>query len=328
MDPITQGSLGAALAQVSLFSYDRKRAWVAGGLAGMAADLDIIIRSNSDPLLSLVYHRHFTHALSFIPVGALLVALFLLIFKSFRPQWHWVLIACLIGYASHGPLDALTSYGTVLFWPFSDRRVSLDLISIIDPFFTFPLILGLTWSIVFKERRAVIIGLSLAFLVIAFNAWQHHRVIHTIEQFAKHHDLETKKIRAFPALGSSSYWRVLFQYNHQFIMADVVAKVFSKPKIGAIGCFNRFSEQTLPDYISQSSTLHQDFQRFRWFTDDYLILVNKSPLQLADGRYIISNHPPLALWGVRFDFNQPHVRKSRLIKLENLNDDCPIGNWR
>ena len=84
MDPITQGALGAAVAQAALFNQDKKRAYIAGGLAGMAADLDILIRSSQDPLLSLIYHRNFTHSLFFIPFGALLVALALLMFKSFR----------------------------------------------------------------------------------------------------------------------------------------------------------------------------------------------------------------------------------------------------
>ena len=41
-----------------------------------------------------------------------------------------------LGYFSHGLLDACTSYGTVLFWPLSNQRVGLNIISIIDPLFT------------------------------------------------------------------------------------------------------------------------------------------------------------------------------------------------
>jgi len=35
-----------------------------GFLSGMAPDLDILIRSSTDPLLSLEYHRQFTHFLN------------------------------------------------------------------------------------------------------------------------------------------------------------------------------------------------------------------------------------------------------------------------
>ncbi len=37
-------------------------------------DMDVLIRSASDPLLAIEYHRHFTHALAFIPVGGLIAA--------------------------------------------------------------------------------------------------------------------------------------------------------------------------------------------------------------------------------------------------------------
>ena len=43
-----------------------------GAVAGMTADLDVLIRSSADPLLNLEYHRHFSHSLLFVPLGALL----------------------------------------------------------------------------------------------------------------------------------------------------------------------------------------------------------------------------------------------------------------
>ncbi len=51
----------------------------------MAADLDVLIKSSTDPLLALEYHRHFTHSLLFIPVGALVCTLLLrpLFFRMF-----------------------------------------------------------------------------------------------------------------------------------------------------------------------------------------------------------------------------------------------------
>ncbi|WP_019218287.1 metal-dependent hydrolase [Legionella tunisiensis] len=75
-------------------------------------------------------------------------------------------MAALIGYATHGLLDACTNYGTVLFWPFSERRVYWDLISIIDPFFTVPLVLGVAWTVIHDTRVGVILGLTLAGLVL------------------------------------------------------------------------------------------------------------------------------------------------------------------
>ena len=41
-----------------------------GLAAGLLADADVLISSANDPLLNIEYHRHFSHSLFFIPIGA------------------------------------------------------------------------------------------------------------------------------------------------------------------------------------------------------------------------------------------------------------------
>ncbi|MCV5224382.1 metal-dependent hydrolase, partial [Escherichia coli] len=83
-------------------------AGVLGVASGMAPDLDVLIRSSSDPLLFLEYHRHLTHSLLFIPFGSFLCALVLypLFAKrrelNFQQSWFY----CALGYSTHALLDA------------------------------------------------------------------------------------------------------------------------------------------------------------------------------------------------------------------------------
>ena len=70
MDPLTQGALGAALPLATRRRAGAVAAGALGFVAGMAADLDVLIRSDLDTLLYLQYHRQFTHSLIFIPVGS------------------------------------------------------------------------------------------------------------------------------------------------------------------------------------------------------------------------------------------------------------------
>ena len=142
MDPLSQAVLGATAAQSGASRKEVRVAAVVGLLGGMAPDLDVLIRSSRDPLLFLEYHRHFTHALAFIPVGSLLVAaacyvLFARRHLSFGRTWLYAAL----GFATHGLLDACTTYGTQLLWPFSDARIAWNVISIIDPLFTVPILL-------------------------------------------------------------------------------------------------------------------------------------------------------------------------------------------
>ena len=116
MDPITQGTVGAAFAQSTANKNNILRIGVIGFLAGLAPDLDVLIRSSNDPILFLEYHRQFSHSLFFIPFGSLIVALliFPLIKKSMSLKT--VYIASFLGYATHGllmhaPYMALNFFG-------------------------------------------------------------------------------------------------------------------------------------------------------------------------------------------------------------------------
>ena len=77
MDPITQGTVGAAFAQSTARKNNILRIALIGFLAGLAPDLDVLIQSSDDPIIFLEYHRQFSHSLFFIPFGSLLVTLFI-----------------------------------------------------------------------------------------------------------------------------------------------------------------------------------------------------------------------------------------------------------
>ena len=68
-----------------------------------------------------------------VPIGGLIAALPFLSMRDNRQRWRTIIAACTLGYASHAPLDVLTSYGTLWLWPFSRARLELDWMSIVDP---------------------------------------------------------------------------------------------------------------------------------------------------------------------------------------------------
>ncbi len=143
MDPLTHGLLGAATGYVCL---GRRLGWNAaavGMTAGLLPDLDILIRSDSDPLLKIEYHRHFTHSFPFSPIGAAIAALFWVCREKHRANWKPIWLAALLAWWSHILCDSWTSYGTQFLVPFTNHRFSWDLMSIIDPIFTFTLLGGL-----------------------------------------------------------------------------------------------------------------------------------------------------------------------------------------
>ncbi len=127
MDILTQSLMGGVLAQAVANKREKKLATAAGVVAGLLADADFFIRSTSDPLLNIEYHRHFTHSIFFIPFGAALAMLLLTPFLRKQLSASHLYIYCLAGYSLSGFLDACTSYGTLLLWPVSDQRIALIL---------------------------------------------------------------------------------------------------------------------------------------------------------------------------------------------------------
>ena len=134
MDPLTQGLVGAALPQCFASRDTLRRASVTGFAAGCAADLDVLIRSSEDPLLFLDFHRHFSHSLIFIPVGGLLAAIpmYFLLWRNL--SFKKTVLFATLGYGTHGLLDACTSYGTQLLWPFSSLRVAWNNVAVVGLF--------------------------------------------------------------------------------------------------------------------------------------------------------------------------------------------------
>ena len=205
MDPISQGIVGSTASLSGARSADPSKIvalTVLGFLAGMAPDLDVFIRSTTDPLLYLEYHRGFTHSLLFIPVGGLICALALFYLFRKRLRFFEAYLACTLGYATHGLLDGCTTYGTMLLWPFSDERISWNVISIIDPLFTVPLIAFVVvccrQKTIRPARYAALYGLT--YLLIG--QVQHQRAVAFGESLAFSREHEVQHVEAKPSFAN------------------------------------------------------------------------------------------------------------------------------
>ncbi len=174
MDPVTQTLLGSAAAQAVMSRKIGPAAALIGAVGGALPDIDVLAVW-TDPALPIGLHRHFTHALAFVPVGGAVAALPFLLAARWRRQWKLVILAAAIGAATHGPLDVCTSYGTYLLWPLVDRRLALDIISIIDPVFTVALLTGVVWALIARSGRPALLALACCLAYLALGAVQHER---------------------------------------------------------------------------------------------------------------------------------------------------------
>jgi inner membrane protein len=303
MDPITHAALGASCAQGILGKYNKNIPWQVGACAAMAPDLDIFIRFSNNPLSFEFWHRNFTHSLFFIPIGGLLVALMFMCFKIYRIDWKITLGAALIGYSTHALLDAFTAYGTVLLWPWSDTRVSWDIISIVNPLFTIPLILCVAVAVIYQKPKMAFLGLSFAAVLLLYKAIHHQQVIIEVQEFAKRNKLQLSKIRALPDV-SSSRWRIIAKNKECMLIANARSSFLHRGNISLLTEVPLYSKNLGQNF---NASEQKNLELFSWFSDGYVVVAHDNPLTLADGRYTMGNKPIYSLWGLKFLPKEKHL---------------------
>ncbi len=306
MDPLTQGLLGATAAQnLSPPRRHAVAATVLGFASGMAADLDVLIRSPHDALLFLEYHRQFTHSLIFIPLGALICAAVL----RFALGRFWPLsfarsaLYCAAGYATHALLDACTTYGTQLLWPFSDARIAWNILSIIDPLYTLPIALLVLLSQRGQRRWAARLALCWVVSYPLIGLLQRERAEAAGWALANSRGHEPETLQAKPSFANLLLWKTVYRSDGRFYVDAVrvgrQTHFYPGDSIAALDL-----ARDLP-WLQNDSRQAQDVRRFHWFSNGYTALQPGDPMRIVDIRYSILPHELDALWSITLDPDHP-----------------------
>ena len=307
MDILTQGLLGGVLAQTVAKKEEKKLATVIGVVAGLLADADILIRSASDPLLNIEFHRHFSHSLLFIPVGAVISMMLLWPFLRKHISVARLYLFCFLGYSMSGLLDACTSYGTHLFWPFSDARVALNIISIVDPLFTMILLVALVLGLRMKLRKIAYGGLILCALYLGFGFFQLHRAQAMAQTLVEQRGHTVMQHVVKPTLGNLLLWRSVYVADNKIYIDAVRVALFGKNQVFEGESLMRFSVARDLPQLAKTSVLYNDIQRFDIFANGF---VGYDPTQknvLGDMRYSMLPMSAKPLWGIVMDLKQPQL---------------------
>ena len=298
MDPLSQGTVGAAFAQSTANKHNLLKIGVIGFLAGLAPDLDVLIQSSTDPILSLEYHRQFSHSLFFIPFGALIVALLIFPFVKKSIDLKTVYIASFLGYATHGLLDACTSYGTLLFWPFSNERVTWNNISIVDPLFTIPALILVVASIKTKKRIYSFFSIGWIIFYLSLGFVQYERALSTANYLAESRGHNPERLTLKPSFGNLILWKSIYKYEQTFYVDAIRTVQSSTVCLGE--SIDIFDYQQHLSGLNQESQQAKDVERFRWFSQDYLGFDAEKNL-VTDVRYSMLPNQIEPMWGLVID---------------------------
>lgn len=293
MDIFTQALLGGVLAQTVAKVDEKKRATIIGICAGLLADADILIRSASDPLLTLEYHRHFTHSIFFTPLGAAIAWLILWPFmRQSLSAWR-VYVFCLLGYSLSGVLDACTSYGTKLFWPLINERISWNLISIIDPAFSLILLFALIFALRYPSVHFARYGLLACVLYLSggYLQWQRADTMAMQLMDSRGHLSVQRVVK--PTLGNILLYRSVYIYNNR-IYVDAL-------RVGLGGNTRVYEGSSVALYKpgqQAATTQDDDIQRFIEFSDGFVAYDPEQEHVLGDIRYSMLPTSVRPLWGI------------------------------
>lgn len=185
MDPLTHGIAGALLGKAYFSKREARASIFAATLGAVFPDIDVVAEAISrDPLAIVKYHRGITHSFFGLPFFAVALAWLTRwvarLLKLEAPSWATLSLIYGVGIASHIVLDGMTSFGTRMWTPFSQRRVAWDLLFIIDLTLTSILLLPQLMAWIYRERekhlqRAVLLWIF--FTLGIYAAWGAARAV-------------------------------------------------------------------------------------------------------------------------------------------------------
>ena len=298
MDLLTQGLLGAAVARSAAPARERRIATGVGFAAGLLPDADTLIRSPSDPLLFLDFHRHFSHSLVMVPVVALVAAAMLWPFLRGRLHFGRLYGYALLGCALAGVLDASTSYGTHLLWPFSERPVAWSIVAIVDPVVSLVLVAGVVLGLRRESARGPRIALAAVALYLMAGALQHERAEDRTRALAASRGHEPERILVKPTVGNLLLWRSLYVHGIRIHADGIRLPPFGAATVypGASAALVR--EDDIREPGDPAAAVAPEFARFARFADALVVRHPRRPEMLGDARYAMLPTSLEPLWGI------------------------------
>ncbi len=273
-------------------------------MAALLADLDVLLTRADDPLYQLEFHRQFSHSFLFIPLGALLATLLLWWPMRNKLSPKKLYLACFSGYATAGLLDACTSYGTQLLWPFSEARIAWNLTPVVEPVITFGLMVFV--GLLFVRRRAHWAWLALGWLgiLLAHGAYRQNQALRAAQTLWESRGHEVSRFVVKPTLGNQLLWRVTYLHDELVYTEAVRTGLWSPVAVlkGESMPLVRVEE----DFASiQGSALFDSLVRFSRLSEGFLVLHPDSPNVIGDARYAMLPTSLSPLWGLEFDPGNP-----------------------
>lgn len=150
MDSFSQVLLGIATVEAVAGRQLKNKTFVYGAVLGTIPDLDVVVGMFLDPVSGVAIHRGLSHSILFFLLISPILGWGIAKLEKGKITCRRSIVAAFLGLCTHVLLDAFTSWGTQILWPFS-ARFALKTIFVIDPLYTIPLLISIIY--VFKTKE-------------------------------------------------------------------------------------------------------------------------------------------------------------------------------
>jgi inner membrane protein len=227
VDTLTHALSGALLARATAPGPAKARISTAarvgaGFLVAAFPDIDFVLAYVS-PGAYLTGHRGVTHSIFVLPIWAILLAWILSKLHPGRgATWRDYFGVCALSLGIHIVGDLITSFGTMIYAPFSDARPAWNTTFIIDLWFSGIILAGLFGSLVWRRSRMpAVLGLAVLAGYVGFQAVLHSRAVDFGVEYARQRGWGSAKVSAIPRPVSPFNWTVFVTEGDRYHLAHV-----------------------------------------------------------------------------------------------------------
>lgn len=283
MDPVTHMVSGGLVSRISKAQDNSSRFLWLCLVSSMAPDVDFAI-GILGPEAALIHHRGITHSL----MGGLIIALLVtwIFLGRQRSSRFWIGLG--ISYSLillHIFLDLVTSYGTQILAPFSNRRFSLDSVFIIDPVMTLTALSLLIMSIFLKKHTKGLAFAGVAFLLAypLFNMSVNQYLSSQLKRELHSQGIQFQRINLIPAPLTPFFWKAILTDPLYYSVSSI--SIFQPAQILNISRFPRADTPLVRKAVQESSM----FRTYMWFAAYPVVKTESTPngtlITLTDLRF-------------------------------------------
>jgi len=275
MDTVTQALLGGAVAYTVAGKESSRKAVAWGAIIAVLPDLDVFIAYDND-LTTFTQHRSWTHSWFIQSLIAPFLAYFLFRIDQSFSKLIWLKIVWL-ALVTHSALDALTVYGTQLFWPLMPSPISGGSIFIIDPAYSIPLLLSVLYILVkphsLLARKTLLSSFIFSCCYLIWGLMIQQLITTQVKDELMVQNIPFSKVQVSATPLNTLLWKVLVINDKYYFQS--FRSVFDKEKTFK---FNRYERH--PELISSTESIPA-LRRLDWFTSGFFALEKKQQKIIA-----------------------------------------------